>query len=400
MDQAENVHISYYDATNRGLKYARILANGQKNVQKVDLPRDRMKGNLGIYTKIKLDSFGNPFIAYYVDRDRDTMGKTVSGLRLANMGPGGQWLIRTVEEKTKPLSSLPACDNTCLPSEICAEDSTGRGICLTSAKGQCIGTDGKSRCKYPHTCVLEANMPVCKNKLVRDIYTAYPRGLGMFPSLVMKNDIPYLSYYDGVSGDLKVAYFSEGSFITMIVDGSVAELDDEGKIKKDSDDKTIYKNTTNVGFFSSLAFNTRGEPAISYYDLEREELVVISAPTFNDLLQEKFAASRKVVDSGIITGRYPVSLVGSDAKLLFDTRDRAYIIYQDSTHNDLKMALQKSAGKWDSWLIKSLRSEGAHGFYADMEMEMEKIYIKNLEVSKRIKGSVNYNLEIFNELIP
>ncbi|MCS7250947.1 MAG: hypothetical protein RMK32_04835 [Anaerolineae bacterium] len=59
LDRAGNPHISYYDASNGDLKYARWTGS-QWVIQTVD-----SEGNVGKYTSLELDSYGNPHISYY-----------------------------------------------------------------------------------------------------------------------------------------------------------------------------------------------------------------------------------------------------------------------------------------------------------------------------------------------
>ncbi|MDW8064406.1 MAG: carboxypeptidase regulatory-like domain-containing protein, partial [Anaerolineae bacterium] len=59
LDGTGNPHISYYDASNGALKYARWTGSGWE-IQKVDAG-----GDVGQYTSLALDSAGNPHISYY-----------------------------------------------------------------------------------------------------------------------------------------------------------------------------------------------------------------------------------------------------------------------------------------------------------------------------------------------
>jgi hypothetical protein len=65
LDSAGNPHISYYDATNRALKYAKWTGSAW-SIQTVD-----SYGAVGLYTSIALDSAGNPHISYYDNTNGD-----------------------------------------------------------------------------------------------------------------------------------------------------------------------------------------------------------------------------------------------------------------------------------------------------------------------------------------
>lgn len=60
VDAFDNVHISYYDVTNRDLKYATNALSGDWSIMKAD-----SAGRVGEYTSLKVDAKGFVHIAYY-----------------------------------------------------------------------------------------------------------------------------------------------------------------------------------------------------------------------------------------------------------------------------------------------------------------------------------------------
>jgi hypothetical protein len=160
-------HISYSDASNEDLKYAR-LSGATWLTEPVD-----SAGNVGHYTSLELDSSGNPHISY--------SDYTNGGLKYAWLSDT-TWLSKTVDNAGTPPPSL------------------------IYVRG---GTS------------LELNQA----------------------------DAPYISYYDAINGNLKLAHLSGTVWITQTVDS-------EG----------------DVGSWSSLALDQADCPHISYYDATNGDL--------------------------------------------------------------------------------------------------------------------------------
>ena len=86
LDSSGNPHISYYDSTNRNLKYARWKKVGgyyQWSIETVDFVDD-----VEVSTSLALDSFNNPHISYYDSTNRN--------LKYARW-TGSSWSIETVD---------------------------------------------------------------------------------------------------------------------------------------------------------------------------------------------------------------------------------------------------------------------------------------------------------------
>ncbi len=82
LDAADHPHISYCDSTNRDLKYARWTGSGWA-AETVD-----SAGDIGMYTSLALDAAGHPHVAYCDSTNRD--------LKYAYW-TGAQWAIQTVD---------------------------------------------------------------------------------------------------------------------------------------------------------------------------------------------------------------------------------------------------------------------------------------------------------------
>ena len=100
LDSNDHPHISYYDATNGDLKYARWTGSAWE-IEVVD-----SGGDVGMYNSLALDSEGNPHISYYDDTNED--------LKYA-WWAGSEWKIETVDNENSGLYASIALDTANRP---------------------------------------------------------------------------------------------------------------------------------------------------------------------------------------------------------------------------------------------------------------------------------------------
>jgi hypothetical protein len=84
-------HITYYNATNGDMRYA-FRINATWTIQKVDQSHD----NHGEYSSLKLDSQGNPHVAYY-NSDEDGLQYAGGGIRLISPVGGETWAVGSLQ---------------------------------------------------------------------------------------------------------------------------------------------------------------------------------------------------------------------------------------------------------------------------------------------------------------
>lgn len=239
VDSNRRPHISYYDADNRDLKYARWTGSGW------DIDRVDSTGTVGKYSSIALDSDNDPYIAYYND--------TIDGLRFASKS-SGSWNKETIEQ---------------------FREETG----------------------------------------------LYP---GSYTSLaVSSSGRPYISYYEYDinldEGYLKYATLTSGSWVKEYVDKSAGD---------------------NVGWYTSIALNDDGNPGISYYDAERQNLKYAR--------RSGGSWSRETVASSDNTGIY--------TSLVYDSNSPR-IAYYDVTAGALNY-VSWSNSRWNFTTVASSREVG------------------------------------------
>jgi hypothetical protein len=159
-----------------------------------------------------------------------------------------------------------------------------------------------------------------------DITTVDSAGnVGQYTSLAFDSSgNPAISYLDFSSWDLKYAHDANGN----------GDFTDAGEI-------TTVDSTGNVGQYTSLAFNSSGNPAISYRDATNLDLKYAS---FNGS-----SWTTTTVDSA--------GNVGSFTSLAFDASGNPAISYFDGTNGDLKYASFNGS----SWTITTVDSAGIVG---------------------------------------
>jgi uncharacterized repeat protein (TIGR01451 family) len=112
---------------------------------------------------------------------------------------------------------------------------------------------------------------------------------GMATSLKLdRADTPYISYYDAINGDLKLAYLKGGVWIIHTVDSN-----------------------GDVGQYSSLALNPAGCPTISYYDATNGDLKYAYIQPASSLEVHKQASPNPVQAGAQLTYTIRVTNTGS-----------------------------------------------------------------------------------------
>ncbi len=130
-------------------------------------------------------------------------------------------------------------------------------------------------------------------------------GVGAFASLDFDgNNIPHISYYDSVNGQLKYAAYLNNAWSVQTV--------------------TAAGNAgANVGLYTSIAVDSSNRPHISYYDATFQELAYIYKDSNNNWI-------KNVVNT--------VGAVGKYTSLALDRNDRPYISYYNEGDDALMYA--------------------------------------------------------------
>jgi hypothetical protein len=254
LDASAMPHISYHDASNKDLKYARW--NGSSwLIETVD-----SAGDVGEYTSLALDSTGRPHISYY---DKD-----VKALKYA-FWDGSVWDIQTVDasQDVGQYTSI-ALDSAGRPhiSYYDRDDKdleyaywNGSSWVLDTVQsvfdvGQynSLALDSSGR---PHISYFDESGDQLRyaawNGSSWSSETADSAGdVGKYTSLVLDSlDRPHIAYYDMGNKDLKYAMQKGGSWIVQVV----SYIDDDGP-------------------YADIALDAAGKPRFSYYDVNDQDL--------------------------------------------------------------------------------------------------------------------------------
>ena len=234
-------HISYFDQTNRVLKYA--YWNGSTwTTQIID-----NSGDTGYYTSIAIDSQNAPHIAYFEEQNDE--------LRYAYYVPStGRWEYETADNQGSvgTYASL-ALDSHDL-ARISYYDFTPN-ITPRLKFAQRIGpndwqtsvVDGEplTQQQMQDNPYFKANAP--------DVVDAINAsgGVGMYSSLALDSmDQPHISYYDAENQSLKYAFWSPTGWQT----------------------RTVYKNKNDAGEYTSIGVGSDNNPRIAFHDTFNREL--------------------------------------------------------------------------------------------------------------------------------
>lgn len=348
------LHVSYYDATDGALKYAR----GAGDAWTTEVVDDA--GDVGRYTSIALDASGAPVIAYF-QRSGEGADAAVSALKVARASSptptaATDWSVVTVDTGA---ITPPPCDGGCSRGKACVDVGSGPE-CRTVVSG-CAS------CASGEQCVDTGAASACQAEIRPSSLDDLPEGVGLFPSLAVTADGLAVAYYDRNAGDLKLATGIDPAAGTP---GTVQVL-----AGADAD----------VGRFPSLAAAADGRLVVAYVDVTHDDLDYLVVGTGGAV------EDQGVVDDGLRdpAGNGP-SKVGADAALVLDG-DRFVVAYQDATAGDLVLAVRGPDG---TWAHRTLVSDGAAGFWADAALHDGEVFVSHAAIRAAKNGPLFTTLSV------
>ena len=242
---------------------------------------DNSVGVVVTYTSIAIGTNGNPIISYY---------------DYAN----GSLKVAACIDPTCTTATKSTIDNS--------NDMVGEFTSIA------IGANGNPIISYLDNTykdlkVAACNNPTCTTSTNTTIDSASE--VGLFTSIAIgTNGNPIISYHDITNGDLKVAACNNPTC--------------SGATENDRSTNTTIDNNGSVGWYSSIAIGTNGNPIISHYDNTGGNLKVAACnnPTCS-------GATNITLDSADDVGGFTSIAIG--------TNGNPIISYADGTNGDLKV---------------------------------------------------------------
>ncbi|MEW5855617.1 MAG: hypothetical protein AB2A00_42980 [Myxococcota bacterium] len=372
VDPAGRIQVAYYDATDGALKHAVQVAKGIWRVGLVDDTADAGQfASMAIRT-----TDGVPVIAYFVTGVTDPQGRPASGVKLAigkTADPlvPADWNIRIVELAP----DFDACNHSCNSAQAACvlDDGAGGDAGTPGAACKVVSSGCSPSCASGQACVVNGGNPECM-ALGNAPVEGLPRALGIFTSLALHEDTAMVAYYDNVQGDLKAATLTPaGPAVVVTVDGDGAEGHRGG----------------DVGAYTSVAVDALGKIALVYEDFTRHELRFYHGSTLT-------SGTYHTVDSG--RGQPPgFHLVGAGAQLAFAADGTAYVVYQEQSLLNLRVAQREPDGTWTIVEPPPVR-EGPHGFYGDIGLSASNAYV--VSVMPALDENTNLDNQLGLQVLP
>lgn len=318
--------VSYYDRTNKALKFAERKGDSWT----VTTVRDEPEGDVGKYSKLVYDG-NTPVIAFmYIEPSGG--GMLASGVKLARGGASGF----TIEEVTRN-EATPCRDGLCTGGTLCVADS---GVCASPGSGCDSCGDGEE-------CVTTDAGPGCAAVLKTPKIEAYPQAAGLYISVAkLPTGGIGIAYYDRVAGTLNVAGKEADGWTSHVVDGGLL----------------ANGTTSDVGLGASLFIDDGGVWHLSYVDGYNEALkyarVVEGAVEFTEQIDQGYGVN----DVPHPDGQH---IVGDDSFIHVTPSGSIQISYQDASNGTLRVATgTPNATGGNDWSVKVVESETFSGYFS------------------------------------
>jgi hypothetical protein len=313
VDSNNKVHISYYDVTNDGLKYA-TNESGSWTTANIDT------ANAGKYTSLAVDSNNKLHISYY--------GTIWGDLKYAT-NESGSWVVDTID----------STDDVGYYTSIAVDSNNKVHISYYSNSS----SSGASTLKYATN--LSGSWVISTVPTIRGNW-GYYTGMG-----VDADDHVHISYCFAYSkdsdsfGSLGYATNESSSWATSLIDSSTLGEGVYSSLAIDSNSKVHISYSSNAdgtikyatnasgawnigaigkGVYSSLVVDSNDHVHIGYYDVG------------NNTISYATNRSGKWVVSGVYTVGYWTI---SDLSMAIDSNGDAHFSYYDSTASDLRYLL-------------------------------------------------------------
>jgi len=326
--------VSYYDATNKKLKYAVETEEGS---WKTTTLKEQPLADVGRYSKMILVG-GKPVIAF-LQIEPGNAGKTRSKVVVARAKvdvpqDAGDFSFEdaAVEEEN------PCAASTCSGGQACVKST---GVC-TATTGGCT-----PNCGAGNACVAVEGKATCV--AVKGNTQTYPDVFGDFISLSQSGGQLGMVVYDRPHGNLvTLQEQGPGTWVRAIIDGETGSRKDRTAI-----------DTGDVGVAASLSIDSAGTWHVTYVSGLDETLRYLSVtggkPGTSEIIDDGSGVDGKVFPDG-------KHLVGDDSAVKAEG-DVITVFYQDATAGTLRRASGTKSGATHKWELRTLQQPNKFGGY-------------------------------------
>ena len=300
LDRDQRPHICYYDSTNCKVKYA-FNDSVQWQIETLDSPNKE-----GRYTSLALDSCDRPHISYYDDTNEDLRYSYHDGTR---------WHTETVDSwgDVGEFASI-AVDSTDRPHIVYLNDTTNGSLkyayndgvqwhnetVYSNGSGENYNSIALDSSDMPHICFFDTDNLTLEYAFFDGVdwtieTVDHKENAGDHGSIALDaDDRPHVSYYDGSDNDLKYACKNG-------VEWTIVTVDPQG----------------DVGEYASLVLDSHDMPCISYHDDSSKDLICAMMDDTLPVLEEDLT-------QGIPTtgDPFPIHVNVSDNKGVADVKVR------------------------------------------------------------------------------
>ncbi len=354
------------------------------------IPDSKIRGGIdasgedvGMWTSIAVNSASEPMVTYF---DKDT-----SSLRFAHK-VGDTWQKHVIQQGTgKMLGEQDGLLVGMFTSLTLRSDDGRPGVAYLALVKDAQGARAEVRyaaAQVPNPTssadwmlfiVDSAPLPP-EDPQSPNVYPL-PDSLGLFvDSARLPSQAPVVVYYDRVNGDLKMSKFNpqSGQFgVATILDGTM---------------------NRDAGWSPSISIDPAGMVHVAYVAATHDDLTYMKEGTPQEIVDDGYRIVGTTVD-GLPKPEF--HFVGDDASLQLIGGATPWIVYQDSTTQELLLGVKQQDGSWSrttlaGGVVQGQMWPGAYGFYAASSLRATDLVISTWVINQPADNPYDDNwVEIF-----
>ncbi len=327
IDPQGNPAISYYDRTNKSLKFAHYDGTAWA----IHTVEGKTGADVGRYSKIILAN--NAFvIAYQTIEPGGDNGQLISKVRVATSA-------NTSPAANKDWTFEDAATNTTTPCRAQFCPSGQKCVAATKACTPTVNTCSPA-CASGEACIDQNGAGACAATFGSGKLDTYPDAIGDYVALAVDPQGGLgIAYYDRPQGALVVAYRASGMWTTLVADGT----------------------TGDTGIGASLFIDDAGDYHLTYVDGVSEGLKYVK------VAKDKTVGAPEIIDDGLGIGATAFDdgqhLVGDDSNVVVIAGD-IHVSYQDATSGKLRYAIGTPSNGAHSWAVKEIAQDSFAGAFS------------------------------------